>query len=205
MTRNELTKCFSNTPTLHTARLTLRRMLPSDSADMYEYAKLPAVTEFLLWSPHRSEEQSRDYLQALQTSYKRGEFFDWAVVITDTGKMIGTCGYTDIDLENRRAEIGYVLNPSYWGNGYAPEAVMAAQQFAFENLGINRIEAHYIIGNDRSLRVMKKCGMREEAKLSQYMNIKGKYCDIGICAVTKDKFASAKYCTVEKKKRLFFR
>ena len=41
-------------------------------------------------------------------------------------KMIGTCGFTKITVEYNSAEIGYVLNPSYWGYGIAPEAVTAA-------------------------------------------------------------------------------
>ena len=46
--------------------------------------------------------------------------------------MIGTCGFTRIDEENRIVEIGYVLNPSYWGNGYATEAVNIVLDFAFK-------------------------------------------------------------------------
>src|SRR5699024_9707235 len=121
------------------------------------------------------------------------EFFDWAVVITETGKMIGTCGFTSFDVENRRAEIGYVLNPAFWHNGFAREAVLAVTEFAFAELGMNRVEAHFIRGNDRSLRVMKSCGMVFEGMLRQYMLIKGEYRDIGFCGITRDMFSGSGY------------
>ncbi len=189
MTKSQRLSIFKHIPTIYTSRLTLRRMYPSDYRDMYEYACLPQVTEYLLWCPHVDPDQTYHYLQALQGSYKKGEFYDWAVVLTETGKMIGTCGYTTFDHENGRAEVGYVFNPRYWGYGFASEAVSAAMEFAFRELDINRIEAHYIEGNHRSRRVMETCDMTFEGMLRQYMFIKGCYRNIGICAVTRDRFA----------------
>jgi ribosomal-protein-alanine N-acetyltransferase len=188
MTKSRRISIFKHIPTLHTPRLTLRRMQPSDYRDMYEYACLPSVTEYLLWYPHNDPDQTYRYLQSLQTCYKQGEFYDWAVVITETGKMIGTCGYTEFDHEHGRAEVGYVLNPAYWGHGFGPEAISAALEFAFRELDINRVEAHFIEGNDRSRRAAEKCGMTFEGLLRQYMFIKGNYRNIGICAVTRDRF-----------------
>lgn len=188
MSKGRLTRIFSKIPTLETQRLTLRKLLPEDYRDMFEYASLERVTEYLLWSPHQSPDQTYRYLESLQNSYRRGEFFDWAVVLRTTGKMIGTCGFTSFELSHARAEVGYVLNPAFWGQGIAKEAVMAVTSFAFSELGMNRIEAHYIEGNERSLHVMQACGMEFEGMFRQYMLIKGRFRNIGICAVTADRF-----------------
>ena len=188
MTKSRLLRTFQHIPTLVTPRLTLRKLSPADDRDMFEYASQPLVTQYLLWYPHEDVGQTRRYLEALQTSYKHGEFYDWALVHTDTGKMIGTCGYTSFDHEHRRAEVGYVLNPLYWGKGFAREAVLAVTEFAFRELDMNRVEAHFIEGNARSRRVMERCGMTHEGMLQQYMFIKGDYRNIGICAVTRDRF-----------------
>ncbi len=189
ITKSKIMKRFAKIPTLTTKRLTLRKLLPSDYRDMYEYASREDVTEYLLWYPHASENQTYTYLNNIQQSYKNGDYCDWAVTVTETGKMIGTCGFTAINVENRRAEVGYVLNPEYWGNGYATEAVSAAIEFAFKELSMNRVEAHFISGNERSLAVMKRCGMTFEGFLKEYMLIKGSYKDIGFCAVTKSGFS----------------
>ena len=188
MNKNKVIKCFKKIPTIRTSRLTLRRLMPSDYRDMYEYSCLPEVTKYLLWHEHESPEQTFGYLNSINQCYKRGEYYDWAVTLTDGGKMIGTCGFTSFDFENGRAEVGYVLNPSFWGKGIATEAVSAVIEFAFKELGANRVEAKFIEGNTASLKVMEKCSMAFEGYHRQYMMIKGSYKNIGISAITKDQF-----------------
>ena len=200
MTKSQLIKIFLKTERLQTERLILRKLMPSDYRDMFEYSCLSEVTKYLLWYPHENENQTYRYLEEIQYSYKRGEFFDWAVVLKDSGKMIGTCGYTSFDLPNKRVEIGYVLNSKYWGCGYAPEAIKAAIEFAFAELEFNRAEAHFIEGNSSSLKAAEKCGMTFEGILKDYMLIKGEFKSIGILGVTKDKFPFSNCYTIEKNK-----
>lgn len=179
---------FSKIPTLTTARLTLRRMKTSDWRDMYEYASQERVTKYLLWEPHKSPEQTQDYLRYLQAQYRAGDFYDWAVVTNDERKMIGTCGFTSLDFANNSAEVGYVLNPEYWGRGIAAEALRRVIEFGFMELNVHRIEAKYIIGNENSRRVMEKCGMSFEGIRRSSMFIKGEYRDIGVCSVISDEY-----------------
>lgn len=205
MTASMIARIFSKIPTIETERLTLRRLMPSDYRDMYEYASLAEVTEYLLWRPHENEDQTYRYLDGLQICYKRGEFFDWGVELKSERKLIGTCGFTELLPEHERAEIGYVLNPRYWGQGIATEAAMAVLSFGFNVLGIERAEAHYMEGNERSLAVMKKCGMSFEGMFRHYMLVKGSYRNIGISAITRDEFdLSKKYYTEAPKRRGFF-
>ncbi len=201
---NKIKRLFSKIPTLKTERLILRKLNTDDYIDMYEYACKPEVTEYLLWSPHESLTHTRSYLQSLQPIYRRGEYYDWGIEERYSGKMIGTCGYTEISPSNLRAEVGYVLNPEYCGKGYATEAVMAVIQFAFEELGINRVEARYMTGNGKSLAVMKRCGMGEEGLLREFMLVKGAFRDIGICSITKSEFMPNMRLEVEKRSRQIF-
>lgn len=205
MTKHQRIGIFKRIPTLRTERLTLRRLRLSDCQDMYEYSRLPEVTEYLLWHPHDNPDQTYRNLEAVQASYKRGQFYDWAVMLTETGKMVGTCGFTSFDHEHGRAEIGYVLSPCVWGQGIATEAVSAVMEFAFTELDINRVEAHYMEGNDRSRRVMEKCGMTFEGIFRQYMLVKGLYRNIGICALTRDGFTPRGCYQKEKPKHWLLR
>ena len=104
--------------------------------------------------------------------------------------MIGTCGFTSFRLDANSAEIGYVLNRSYWGMGVAPEAVRAVLRFGFLELRLHRIEAHYMIGNDRSRRVMEKVGMTYEGTQRDSLFVKGRYVSVGVCAVLENEFRS---------------
>ncbi len=179
---------FSKIPTLETKRLILRKMNVSDWRDMYEYSKNPDVTKYLLWESHKSPEQTKNYLAYIKTRYRAGDFYDWAIVDKLSGKMIGTCGFTRLDFNNNSAEIGYVLNPNYWGYGVACEAALRVLEFAFMVLNVHRVEAQYMIENDRSLRVMQKCGMSFEGIRRSAMFVKGEYRDIGICSIIFDEY-----------------
>jgi ribosomal-protein-alanine N-acetyltransferase len=102
--------------------------------------------------------------------------------------MIGTCGFTSLSLENQCGEIGFVLNSKYWGMGIAKEAANLVIKYGFEVLELNRIEARYMSENTQSRRVMEKCGMSYEGTYRSSLFVKGKYRDVGICAILKDEF-----------------
>lgn len=177
-------------PTLSTERLTLRKMLVGDCYDMNEYARRADVTEYLTWSPHPSVDYTKEYLAYLSHHYTLGDFYDWALILKEENKMIGTCGFTRFSFPNDSAEVGYVINPKYRGRGLAPEALGEVIRFGFSTIGLNRIEAKYIVGNEASRRVMEKVGMRFEGVLRGGMKIKERYRDIGVCAVLAKEFAA---------------
>ena len=179
---------FSNIPTLYSERLIFRKLLVSDTDDMYEYSCNSEVTKYLLWSPHPDRYYTMDYLKFIGKRYKLGEFYDWGIVEKESGKMIGTCGFARVDMQNKSAEIGYVLNPNYWGKGYATEAVARVMDFGFRKMKLNRIECRFMVENTASKRVMEKNNMTFEGVHRQYLYVKEKYRDIGFYAILKDDY-----------------
>ena len=183
MKKEKIYRVFSHLPELTTERLTLRKMLVADTSDMYEYASRPDVTTYLTWQPHPDRDYTREYLQYLGGRYNAGMFYDWAVIYEPDCKMIGTCGFTSFKCSSDSAEVGYVLNPEYWGRGIAVEALERVLAFGFEDMGLHRIEARFMDGNDRSRRVMEKVGMTFEGTLREGMLVKGNYVSVGICSI----------------------
>ena len=102
--------------------------------------------------------------------------------------MIGTCGFTRFDYANNSAEIGYVLNPAYHGQGFATEAVEKVLEFGFDRLCLNRIEGKYMVENKASRRVMEKCSMTFEGVRREGMLIKGRYRNVGVCSILKKEY-----------------
>ena len=188
MKNDKILRTFTRMPTLRTERLVLRPMKISDAYDMYEYACREDVTEFLLWSPHISVGQTGEYLAYVEARYAKGEFYDWAVTLADSGKMIGTAGFTKIYPEHSSAEIGYVLNPEYHRMGLGFEAAKRVVDFGFDKLSLHRIEARFMKGNDASLHVMEKLGMTFEGYSRDSMLVKGEYKTIGTCAILRDEW-----------------
>lgn len=183
MKKEKIYRVFSHLPELTTSRLTLRKMLVADTADMYEYACRPDVTKYLTWNPHPDRDYTREYLQYLGSRYATGMFYDWAIIYEPDCKMVGTCGFTSFNCSSDSAEVGYVLNPTYWGKGIVNEALTRVLRFGFEELKLHRIEARFMEGNDRSLRVMEKVGMHFEGIQRESMLVKGNYVNVGICSI----------------------
>ena len=177
-------KIFSKIPSLRTERLVLRKICRSDVLDVYEYASDPYVSKYLLWNPHRNISYTTEYLKVIERNYKKNNFFDWAITLADTNKMIGTCGFTSFDIPNNTAEIGYVLNRNYWGRGIAVEASNRIIEFGFNQLGLHRIEVNFMPSNSSSRRVAEKCGMHYEGLMKDRILVKGSYQDIEVYAIT---------------------
>ena len=183
MNKESLYRIFSNMPELDTPRLHLRAMRVRDSADMFDYARRPEISRYLLWSPHPDVYHTRRYLEYLAGRYRIGAHYEWAVVHKETGKMIGTCGFARVDSANNSAELGYVLHPDFHGQGLIPEAAEAVLHFGFRIMGLNRIEARYMVENNASRRVMDKLGMQFEGIKRSQLLVKGIYRDIATCAI----------------------
>ena len=96
------------------------------------------------------------FKKAYTGGYAVGAFNDWGLILKETGKFIGTCGYTSFDYENNTAEIGYVLSKDYWGMGLAAEAAKKGMEVGFDIFGLDGYCAKCIEGNDAAMRVRQK-------------------------------------------------
>ena len=178
MTARKLRKALLNSMPLETERLVLRYIRPEDADDMFEYSRIDEVCEFLLWSPHLNVDVTKGYIEFLQKRYLRGLFADWAVVLKETGKMIGTCGYANINSRERSCEIGYVLSPYFRGKGYMTESVLAVLKLTFEVLKLESARLRIINENLASKRLAERVGFKLERIAYGELEIKGKMCNI---------------------------
>ena len=175
---------FANPPTLETERLLLVKIEPHHAEDMYEYSCDSEVTKDLTWSCHNSVKETERYIKLLQKKYARGYFNDFGLIHKESGKFIGTCGFTAFDYDANTAEIGYVLARPYWGMGLAMEAAQRVMKFGIDEFSLSGFCAKCMEGNDASFRVMQKCGMVLEGIYKNSMFIKGSYKTIIICKGT---------------------
>lgn len=187
MVKSDL-KLFKSIPTLSTERLVLRRMERKDVDAVYEYASDPEVSRYLLWYPHRDIFDSREYLKIVDRKYKRGEFYDWGITLVGYDKVLGTCGFTSFNIDENSAEIGYVLNRRFWGNGIASEAARAVITFGFEVLGLDLIYAKFIPENKGSRRVLEKCHMHYDTRQHSSVECKGRMVDVDVYSISRAEY-----------------
>lgn len=143
---------------LETKRLILRPWEESDAQDLYQYAKDPKVGPAAGWPVHTSVENSREIIKTALSAPDT-----YAVVLKESGKAVGSIGLmrkenSNLNIEDHEGEIGYWIGVPYWGMGLIPEAVRKMQEYAFEEVHMHTLWCAYYDGNEKSRRVMEKCG-----------------------------------------------
>ena len=183
-----LTEMFRDAPVFETKRLILTKICAEHAEDMYKYSCDPDVTKYLTWSPHSSRKETENYIKLLAKKYDCGAFHDFGLVLKESGRMIGTCGFTSADDSTNTLELGYVLAKDMWGQGLATEAASFLAAFSFEILGADRVIAKMLEGNKASYGVMKKLGMTLEGVYRNAIYIKGEYKTVHVCGVDRRDF-----------------
>lgn len=152
---------------LETERLIVRNFKPEDWRNLQEYLLQEQVFEF------ESEwDTSDDGCRGAAQSLSEGNTF-WAVELKDSGKMIGHVYFNKVEPDRFMTwEIGYIFNPSYYGNGYATEASRRILQYAFEELGAHRVKATCSPDNKASWKLLERLSMRREGHALKCFTIK---------------------------------
>jgi RimJ/RimL family protein N-acetyltransferase len=159
--------------TVETERLILREWKVSDSADLYEYASNSLVGPNAGWKPHKDEEESKSIINMFIQNQDV-----YAIELKATGKVIGGIGLhkrtPDLKLQDlNQREVGYVLNPQYWGQGVIPEAVQALITYGFRELNLDLIWCGHYKENIKSKRVNEKCGFNYKFKRVEEIKLLG--------------------------------
>jgi [ribosomal protein S5]-alanine N-acetyltransferase len=148
-------------PELHTSRLLLRRVTPSDAANVLQSYDKPEMNRYMSVQYHSAEEVQVQ-LDWYEEIFKNRDGIWWGICLKDTGEMIGNGGFHRWSREHRCIEIGYWILPQHQQQGYAAESVNAMCAYAFEEMNIHRIEAIVEGGNKASLKFLEKYGFSNE-------------------------------------------
>lgn len=97
--------------------------------------------------------------------------------------LIGIINLGRVDEANALAETNYMLAPVCWGQGIMTEVLCAVLQYAFDEVGLNRVQAEVFDGNAASARVLEKCGMRFEGVARQRYYKHGHFIDTAQYAI----------------------
>ena len=104
-----------------------------------------------------------------QENYANYGYGLWAVVIKETGTMVGQCGLTWQKINDATGlEIGYLFNRKYWHQGLAIEAATACKRYAFEELGTEEVYSIIRDTNMASMNVAIRNGMLIRERISKH-------------------------------------
>ena len=143
---------------LETERLVLRPFTPNDVEALEAVLGDPVAMEF--YPAPLTREGVEGWIRKNLERYEKDGYGLNAIVLRETGEVIGDCGcVVQLVEEREQVEIGYHVQRSLWGRGYATEAARACMIYAFHQLDAQRVISMIRPENVSSRRVAEKNGL----------------------------------------------
>lgn len=164
-------------PTIPTPRLNLRWLDARDVPALYDIFSDPETVRYWSGPPLARIEEAEILLAEIQAFYASGTLYQWGIAGRIDDRVIGTCTLAAISVPHRRAELGFAVKRGHWGQGYASEATAAVVRFAFQTLGLHRLEADVDPRNTASIRCLERLGFRREGYARERYHLGGEVQD----------------------------
>lgn len=149
-------------PVLVTPRLVLRRIEERDREAIFRMFGNPEAMRFWSAPAWTRPELAAAWIERVHAAFEAREAIRWAIVRRESDNFVGTCTFFNIDPQNRRAEVGYILDRAAWGQGVMREALTAMLAYGFRAVGLHRIEADIDPRNAASVRALEHFGFARE-------------------------------------------
>ena len=144
---------------IETKRLLLRQWNINDIYDIVEGLNNINVSKWLAGAPFPyTIEDAKSFVQKTIDN----DLYTFAIILKKENKVIGGTQITNISYDNGTAGGGIWINEKYQGNGFGTEAFGARIKYAFEILGLRRLENGYFKGNEKSHQMQLKFGYKDE-------------------------------------------
>lgn len=158
--------------------LILRPFRLDDAKQLYEAVSesLSELKPWMSWATDAyNERTARDYITIARARWEEHTYY--ALAITRQNEVLGACTLSSIHPIYHFCNLGYWVRTSCHGQGIAGRAAKLTARFAFEHLGLIRVEIVIGVGNRASLRVAEKIGAHEEGVLLNRMVIDRSVCN----------------------------
>ncbi len=170
---------FRPFPLITTERLLLRQLVPGDAEDLHDLRSNKRVRKYLD-RPKESLAEVRYFMERLDKAWADNQSIIWAITPKKGHRLIGAICYFNISTEHHRAEIGYMLLPTYQGKGIMSEALNAVVKYGFETMKLHSMEANVNPANEASIKLLERRGFVREAYFRQNYFFEGKFLDSAI-------------------------
>ncbi len=169
-------------PDLAADGLTLR---PWDDRDVGAVIDAFTDPDIELWNRRRidNEAEAREWIGQWRQRWEADTAACWAVCDAASGKVLGRMALSRIEPYEGVGIIGYWVLPAARGRGVAPVALDAVTSWAFDDLGLKRLELAHSVHNQPSCRVAEKAGYEQEATLKSALRHADGWHDMHLHAV----------------------
>ena len=178
---------------LETERLLLKPYELEFAEEIYQVVKHKEIADTMVMIPHPYPREVVDsWISYLQKSFEQGAAYEFAVFLKESDRYIGNCGLVTVSKTHKNAEVGYFIDVSQWGKGYATEACKKIINFGFKEHQLNRIYSRCMVRNIASRKVMEKCGMVWEGRHKQEFLKGNVYEDMDYLAILAEDYFKTK-------------
>jgi len=175
-------------PVLNTERLFLRQLEAGDAEALELLINDYDIASTTLNIPYPYPEGGAEaFIIRKAEAAERGDCYSFAVISKETNAFMGSIGL-QININHKRAELGYWLGKRYWNQGYVTEGAKRVAQFGFEELALNKIHAAAMTKNPASSSVMTKIGMQYEGTFRQHFLKWDAYEDIAYYSLLREDY-----------------
>ena len=163
-------------PLLHGDDVVLRELRPSDASSLFELLTTEEVARFIS-PPPTTVEGFQNFIAWTLRQRTAGTYACFAVTLRGCDGAIGIFQVRQTGTAFESAEWGFALGSPFWGTGVFREAAELVLRFAFETLGVHRLEARAAVLNGRGNGALQKIGCVQECVLRKSFLRDGKYLD----------------------------
>jgi RimJ/RimL family protein N-acetyltransferase len=169
-------------PVLKAKGITLRELRVSDAASLLALLTSQEVTRFISPPPTTLEGFER-FIRWAQREREAGRYVCFAIVPEGYDTAVGLFQVRQLDPMFGTAEWGFAIGSAFWGSGLFTAGAELVIDFAFEVIGVHRLEARAAIENGRGNAALRKLGAVQEGILRKSFLRNGRYLDQALWAI----------------------
>lgn len=169
---------FTPFPELETERLILRRLKLEDVAEIFFLRSDESVLKFIGKEPAKTIREAEEFIEKIDTGINSNHTIMWGIALKENSeKLIGTICLWNMQMENDRSEIGFVLHPDHWRKGIMKDAIHKIIDYGFTSMNLHSIEGRIHPENIGSASVLESTGFVKEGYLKEDFFFRGEYLD----------------------------
>jgi len=163
-------------PVLTSNHVTLRELRASDAPSLFALLTTEEVSRFIS-PPPTSVDGFERFIAWTLRQRQAGSYVCFAVTLDSTDTAIGIFQLREVEPGFGTGEWGFAIGSAYWGTGVFCEGAQLMVKFAFEEVGVHRLEARAAVKNGRGNGALRKIGAVQEGLLRKSFQKDGAYLD----------------------------
>ena len=171
--------------------VTLRELRAGDAPALLELLATSEVAQFISPPPTTVDGFER-FISWAQQEQREGRYVCFAVVPEGMSTAVGIFQVRKLEPQLGTAEWGFALGRAYWGSGIFAASARLVVDFAFETVGVHRLEARAAVANGRGNGALAKIGAVKEGLLRRSFLRHGQYHDQTLWSIVREDWRRAK-------------